>query len=59
MPKYFALLLSLVCLLSSWFLDEIILTVTFAVSFMALLYVAIQDGIKSQKRKKRTYFIYY
>ncbi|OLQ72236.1 hypothetical protein BIT28_24785 [Photobacterium proteolyticum] len=59
MPKYISLLLSFICLLSSLYLKEIMLTAIFVTSFFAILYGVIRDEIQTKKRAKASVFIYY
>lgn len=59
MPKYISLLLSFICLLSSLYLKEIMLTAIFVTSFFAILYGVIRDEIQTKKRAKSSVFIYY
>ncbi|UXI03820.1 hypothetical protein [Photobacterium sp. TY1-4] len=59
MLKYIALSLSLICLLSSLFLGEMVISLLFLAGFMTLLYAVIRDVWGSLRRKRQMYFIYY
>ncbi|MEJ2764766.1 hypothetical protein VV869_12485 [Photobacterium sp. MCCC 1A19761] len=59
MLKYIALSLSLICLLSSLFLGEMVISLLFLAGFVALLYAVIRDVWGALRRKRQVYFIYY
>lgn len=59
MLKYIALSLSLICLLSSLLLSEVVISLAFLMGFVTLLYAVIRDVWGAQRRKRQTYYIYY